>query len=147
MSNTTTSTRTEKDMYYAAMGRLASAAMFEKVRHGDLPGCPPVGYRNARYVHEPPIITDPVLAPLVREAFELAATGRYSLRKLLKAMTAKGLVSRNGKPMGVSAIRNMLGNPFYTGRIRYYGELVPGRHEALVGDNLFVEAREALRRR
>ena len=121
--------------------------MFDKVRRGDLPGCPPVGYRNAAYVHELPIVVDEKLAPLVRKSFELAAGGTYSLHGLLAAMTAKGLVSRTGKPMGVSSFWNLLTNPFYTGRIRYYGELLPGRHPAIVDEELFVEAGFALRRR
>lgn len=133
--------------YYEELGHKASTAMFEKVRNGDLPGCPPVGYRNARYPNEPAIMVDEKLAPLVREAFELAATGKHSLRELLKVMTGKGLVSRNGKAMGPSSFWRMLANPFYTGRIRYYGELLPGRHDALVDDDLFMDVVGTIRSR
>lgn len=127
--------------YYKELGDKASAAMFEKVRHGDFPGCPPVGYRNNPYAHEIPIIIDETLALLVKKSFELAATGKYSLRELLSIMSEKGLVSRRGKQMGISSFYNMLTNPFYTGRIRYYGELLPGRHPAIVDDDLFIEAK------
>lgn len=133
--------------YYKELGDKASTAMYEKVRHGDFPGCPPVGYRNNPYGHEVPIIVDGTLAPLVRQSFELAATGKYSLRELLRIMTEKGLVSRRGRPMGISSFYNMLNNPFYTGRIRYYDELLPGRHSAIVDDDLFIESKISLRKR
>lgn len=121
--------------------------MFDKVRHGDFPGCPPVGYRNGTSRYEPAIIVDQTLGPLVRESFELAATGNHSLRELLKIMTEKGLVSRTGNCLGVSSLWRMLTNPFYTGRIRYFDELVPGNHEALVDDDLFMEVLESVKRR
>ena len=79
-------------------------AMREKAERGIFPGCAPLGYRNAEVNGEKVIVVDEKTAPLVREAFSLASTGRYSLRKILKKMTAKGMVSRNGHPMGVSGI-------------------------------------------
>lgn len=133
--------------YYKDLGDRASTAMLDKVRHGDFPGCPPVGYRNNPYTHEIPIIVDETLAPFVKTSFELAAKGKYPLRELLSIMTEKGLVSRRGKPMGISSFYNMLINPFYTGRIRYYGELLPGRHEAIVDDDLFIEAKLTIMRK
>ncbi len=69
----------------------------------------------------------------------MTTSGKCSLRTILSQLTPRGLVSRNGKAMGPSALRAMLRNPFYTGRIRYCGVLVPGRHEALIDDDLFCE--------
>ena len=40
---------------------------------------------------------DPVLAPLVKEAFERYASGKYTIRKLVKVMTERRLTSRLGK--------------------------------------------------
>lgn len=104
--------------YHALTGRMAAIAMEIKARKGELVFCPPVGYRinldGPRAKAEP----DPVLAPPVREAFERYATGGCSLRKLLAEMTAKGLVSRSGKPMGVSGLHTVLTNPFYSGQVR-----------------------------
>lgn len=127
-------------------GNRVSEGMVRRVSEGDLPGCPPVGYRNARFPNEPKIVIDEELAPLVRKAFAMAAEGKLSLRKTLKELTDEGLVSRSGKPMGVSAFWNVLTNPFYTGRIRYWGRLVPGNHEALVSEEIFLEVRDALER-
>lgn len=119
--------------YHAHMGRLASLGMERKAASGVLPCCAPVGYRNYRKNIE----VDPVLAPKVQEAFERAATSRLPLRALLAEMTAKGLVSRSGKALKVSAFWYMLRNPFYVGMIRWHGELISGSHEPLVSGELF----------
>lgn len=125
--------------YHAHMGKLASRGMERKAASGVLPCCAPVGYRNVRKRIE----VDPVLAPVVREAFERAAASRLPLRALLAEMTAKGLVSRSGKPLRVSAFWYMLRNPFYTGMVNWKGEVIPGSQEPLITRDLFdfVQAR------
>lgn len=122
-----------RQSYHAHMGRLASRGMERKAVSGVLPCCAPVGYRNVRKIIE----VDPVLAPLVQMAFERVAKSRLPLRSLLAEMTARGLVSRSGKPLKVSAFWYMLRNPFYAGLIRWHGELIPGSHEPLVSGELF----------
>jgi hypothetical protein len=76
-------------------------------------GCAPVGFRNRRDAEGRPYVEpDPVLAPLVAEAFRLRARG-MPIRKILAELTPKGLVSRNGKPMGPSGLLAVLRNPTY----------------------------------
>ena len=123
--------------YHAMTGRMASIAMEIKARKGELVFCPPVGYRIDADGPRAKAVPDPLLAPLVREAFERYATGDCSLRKLLKTMTERGLVSRSGKPMGSSALHIMLTNPFYCGQVRWGGELLDGGHEPLVRREIF----------
>ena len=114
--------------------RLVMAARAAK---GHLPGPVPLGYRfNERWE----VVPDPDTAPLVRRAFELAAEGTLSLRAILREMTALGLRSRNGRPLGVSGLWTVLTNPFYTGQIRYNGEVLPGVHEEIVTGELYNEA-------
>lgn len=131
--------------YFIFTGALSSLAMEDKARRGEFPGCPPVGYRIPSdgwpRIPEP----DPALAPLVREAFRLAADG-MSLRRILKELLPRGLVSRTGKPMGVSALWAVLTNPFYTGKMRYKGDVLPGRHEPIVNDALFERVQDRLSR-
>ena len=125
--------------YHAMTGRMASIAMEIKARKGELVFCPPVGYRIDVDGPRAKAVPDSVLAPLVREAFERYAAGDCSLRKLLKTMTERGLVSRSGKPMGVSALHAVLINPFYCGQVRWGGELLDGGHEALITREMFQE--------
>ncbi len=133
--------------YHVLTGRMAAIAMEIKARKGELVFCPPVGYRinidGPRAKAEP----DPVLAPLVRRAFELYATGEYSLRSLLAKMTERGLVSRSGKPMSVASLHVMLKNPFYCGQIRWNGEVIEAGHEPLLSLEMFERTQAYLKRK
>ena len=131
--------------YRALTGRMAAIAMEIKARRGELVFCPPVGYRIDADGPRARAVPDPLLAPLVSEAFELYATGKYSIRKLLKVMASRGLVSRSGKPMGASALHVMLTNPFYCGQLRWGGELIDGGHEALIEMEVFERVVQTLK--
>lgn len=133
--------------YRALLAKRAKRASREKALAGEMPGCAPVGYRNARDRGEATVEVDDELAPLVREAFRLAVEGDLSLRKMLEVLTAKGLVSRNGRPLGPSSLHAILTNPFYVGKLRYGGELIEGSHKPLVTGELFERAQEALAKR
>lgn len=123
--------------YHALTGRMAAIAMEIKARRGELIFCPPVGYVIDDSGSRARAVPDPLLGPLVSEAFELYATGDYSIRKLLKTMTEKGMASRSGKLMGVSGLHAVLTNPFYYGRVRWGGEEIDGGHEPLVSRETF----------
>lgn len=102
-----------KKIQYAARGQRVREALAERRLAGKPTGCAPVGFKNAVIDGEKTIIIDEVMGPLVHEAFELAATGTYSLREMRVIMTEKGLRSRNGTVMGVSGLHGMLKNPLY----------------------------------
>lgn len=121
-----------REGFAAEQARLTKRGMRLKAENGGLPGCAPVGYLNKRVGVRAWVEIDPVKGPLVKEAFELAAAGEYSLKQLLRIMTDKGLTSRNGREMSVSGFRWMLQNPFYKGMVRYGDMLIPGIHIALV---------------
>jgi site-specific DNA recombinase len=136
-----------KRRYHGYLGQRASYALAAKARRGECPGCAPTGYRNVRTGQGTRVEIDPHLGPLVREAFYLAGRRGLSLRKVLAELTPKGLMSRRGQPMGPSALRNILTNPFYVGMLRYKGQLAPGRHEPLVTPSCFDRVRRRLRQR
>lgn len=131
--------------YHVLTGKMAAIAMEIKARKGELVFCPPVGYCINLDGPRAKAELDPILAPLVRQAFELYATGDYSLRKLLTKMTMRGLTSRSGKPMGVSGLHIVLTNPFYCGKVRWNGELIDGGHEPLVSNEMFHATQQALK--
>lgn len=66
---------------------------------------------------------DPETAPLIEQAFELFATGRYERAEVLRLVTASGLRSKKGRKLSQQSFCNMLKNPFYAGK------LVVGRWE------------------
>ena len=133
--------------YYKILGKRASVAMAEKAKNGDLPGCAPIGYLNARRDGEVYVEVNPETAPLVQEAFAIAAEGSFSVRKMLTILTTKGLVSRNRKSLGASSLHAMLTNPFYIGKLRYGSEVLEGRHEPLVNQNIFDRVQNNLANR
>jgi hypothetical protein len=126
--------------YHERLGEMSRRGMTLKAEQGVLPGCAPVGYRNIRGGIE----VDPILAPLVQRAFARAATSRLPLRSLLAEMTERGLVSRSGRPMQIASFWYMLTNPFYSGRMRWKGRLLPGSHEPLISPELFAAVQERL---
>jgi site-specific DNA recombinase len=139
------------DTYYPPIAHTTKVkvAIQAMAIRGGLPGCAPVGYKNVTMNYRKKVIIDEEKARLVHLAFGLVAFEDRPLRDILQEVTAYGLVSRNGKPMGISSFWGMLTNPFYAGYVRFRGEIVRGTHEPLVDDQLFgvVQARLKSRNR
>jgi hypothetical protein len=87
------------------------------------------------------VAIDPERAPFVKMAFELYATGKYSLERLADELTARGLRTRPGRypagPVSDSKLGAMLRDRYYLGVVTYNGAEFPGRHTALVSQELF----------
>lgn len=80
---------------------------------------------------------DPVRAVFIKKAFELYATGEYTMRKLSKKLYEDGLRSRKGHRVGLSAIGKILNNPFYYGDFIWKNKLHHGHHEPIITKDLF----------
>jgi hypothetical protein len=102
----------------------------QKLRRGEFPGKPPVGYMNEPRLRT--IVVDPVKAPLARQMFEAYASGRYNLPQMRALVASWGLVTRSGKPPALASVKSLLMNQFYVGLFRYDGELYEGSHEPLI---------------
>src|SRR6266545_5068686 len=95
--------------------------MTQKAKAGGTPAMAPLGYLNVREMVEGrevrTVAIDTERGPLIREAFELYATGEWTLR-----------------------------SRYYIGYVYYRGAEYPGRHEPLVSEKLFdrVQAMLAL---
>jgi DNA invertase Pin-like site-specific DNA recombinase len=110
---------------------------YGRLKQGYYPLPAPMGYLNCGTAK--PKAIDPVRGPLVRQAFELYATGNYSVKLLAAEMAARGLTTGAGAPLPVSHIGRILHNPFYMGlmRLRSTGEVFEGNHEPLISPALF----------
>src|SRR3546814_2105936 len=64
----------------------------------------------------------PLRAHLVQLAFELYASGGYSLKTLTNRLNELGLRNRFGRPVSLNGIATVLKNPFYAGIIRTQGQ-------------------------
>lgn len=117
--------------------------MHERVRQGRWPWEAPTGYLNkGKGIKEP----DPSQAPLVRQGFELYATGSWSLERLAEEMRQRGLKNTRGDPVNLNRLSEIFNNPFYTGVVRMPGtrELFAGLHEAIVSKALFERVQKLL---
>lgn len=117
---------------------------YGRLKQGLYPLAAPLGYRDEG--KGVPKSICPVNGPLVRQAFEAYATGKYSLHALMELVHAAGLRSRAGGKVQVSGISRMLHNPFYTGIIRLQntGETFAGVHEPLIPKSLFDRVQHIL---
>jgi hypothetical protein len=100
----------------------------------------PIGYLNVPRAMGKSLMRDPERAPLVRRAFEVYATGRFTKQQLLKQSRAWGLICRRGRPLTSQAIGVLLRNQLYTGigDVTEYG--VRGKSgdcEPLIVEDLF----------
>ena len=119
--------------------------MGAKAKNGGTIGRARLGYINARDLSEGRNIgvvqVDPERAPFMISAFELYATGTFSLDSLQAELTMRGLRTRPGRhPAGevsISKLAALLRDPYYLGYVTYKGELIKGRHEALISQELF----------
>jgi hypothetical protein len=145
---TTAFTPTElEERYHRVRSEIAKQAMTTRVEAGECPGRAPWGYLNVVVDGQRTVEVDPELAPLIVEAFRMAAQRKTSLRKIIAVLEPQGLLGRSGKPMGVSSLRVILTNPFYAGLIRHQGQLYRGRHQPLISKSLFDRVHQCLFRR
>ena len=117
---------------------------YGRLKQGLMPMPAPLGYLNHSKGKTKTL--DPEKAPLVRKAFELYATGAFSLDQLVKKMYSLGLRSRTGKKVGRNSMSLLLNRRFYLGEIeiKKTGQRFVGNHEPLVEPQLFDRVQEIL---
>jgi len=136
------------EWYSANLGEEIKKAYSAKVKRGEWPHSPPIGYRSikdeqGRAKHIP----DDTLAPLVRQAFELYSTGHYSLRALSLELAQRGLRTRSGRGYSDENIKKLLQRRFYAGRFEWQGKEYQGTHAPIVPKALFHQVQDVLQRR
>ncbi len=110
-----------------------------RLRQGLYPFKAPSGYIDcgAGTVKRP----DPAVAPLIVLAFQLYATGAYSLNSLVTELATRGFKTNP------SCLSRILRNPFYKGTIKVRGRLYEGKHLPLVSADLFDRVQRILDQR
>jgi site-specific DNA recombinase len=130
--------------------------MRHKAESGGTVGRAKLGYVNDRQNFGGRLVNtisvDPERAPLLAWAFDAYATGEYTLVTLLRELTEQGLTTRatarwNEQPLSHSQLSQILHDPYYTGVVRFKGELFPGRHEPLISKELFLRVQDVLAER
>lgn len=104
----------------------AKAGLF----HGG--GFAPIGYDYT----EGELVINEYEALQVREVYNLYLSG-LGASGIAAVLRKKGYSHKSGTWASTSAVTNVLENSIYTGKITYKGEIYPGRHEAIVSEEVF----------
>lgn len=139
--------------YSENLSEEVSTKMTEVLRKGYFPSQTPIGYRVGVKGKDPDPkkkYPDEALAPFVKEAFELFATGDYSVRTICDHMREKGMTNSKGGKLRKGIFERMMRNPFYYGMIEWKQKstnsvtLYQGNHEPLIDKKLFDRIQEVL---
>ena len=108
-----------------------------RLKQGYYPWRSPVGYIDNGGGEVKTI--NPASSPLIIQAFELYASGKYTMVTLTMEMRIRGLKNKNGGPVTQTGIETILANPFYIGLIyiKRRNETYKGNHKAIISTGLF----------
>lgn len=107
-----------------------------RAKNGYALGKAPVGYINPKKKGSV-IIPDECNKQHIKRAYELRATGIFSLESIGKELAKYGFVDSKGNPYAKKRIEDILKNPIYMGKVLYEGELYDGKHEPIISEELF----------
>ena len=117
----------------------------QKLRKGIWPGFAPLGYLNNHRTKE--IDLDKEKSPFIRKAFELYATGEYTLKTINQFLADSGISSYRKRPLSVSCVQRFLKNHFYYGVFRFNNEVYQGSHEPIISKKLFDSVQQVMNNR
>ncbi len=115
-----------------------------RLKQGLYPFNAPLGYLNSGGGRVKEI--DPVRGPFIRLAFDLYASGRFTLDTLTDEMYRRGLRNRRGRRLGRNDMWRLLNNPFVAGLLELpsTGETFLGKHTPLVPMRLYKSVQSCL---
>ena len=121
--------------------------MKTRLREGRWTFKAPLGYVNGRdALGGKTLIPDPTRAPLIKESFELYATGGYTKEQVRERVNAQGLTGVGGNPLSAESFDRMLHNPRYAGILNVQGWDVSGEanYTPLISRELFERVQDVL---
>lgn len=91
-------------------------------------------------------VIDPIRGPLIRQAFELYATGLWTLDTLNGELHRRGLRNRRGGRVTKTGLSTILNNPFYVGiiKLKKVEQVFEGVHAPLIDVELFADVADVL---
>lgn len=120
--------------------------MMEKAQQGYWPSAAPYGYLNNK--QEKTIEINPATAPFVKRAFELYATGEFSIERLIKQLHEEGYRFRPSmdKPT-VGNLHRILTRIFYTGQFEFKGMHFIGKYPPLITMATYKRVQQLMKQR
>ncbi len=134
--------------YIANLSEEVRKGQKEKLAQGWLPTTPPIGYKTIGDKGRREHIIDEEKAPFVKRAFELYATGNYSLLALREKLYQEGFRTRLGFKAVKSVIEKILKEPFYYGAMRWNDIVYSnGKHRPIISQEIFDKVNFLLTRK
>ena len=115
----------------------------QKLRRGEYYGNVPFGYTYNHKIRN--IEPDPYKAKVLKRVFELFAEGNHTLGTMREQLALWGVVNRNGKMIGKSAIQIMMNSRTYIGIITMKGETYEGSYQPIIEKTLFKKVQSILK--
>lgn len=124
--------------YYSdAISDNVKRAIEQKWQRGEWAGKAPYGYKNIKVDDKSAIIVDEYERCIVKQVFELYATGAFSMDLLCQKMNKDHQINwSKGK------LDFVLNNKFYTGIMICNGKEYPHKYPSLISPTLFQEVQE-----
>lgn len=133
------------EQYSRNLSRYVTDALIEKVEHGLYVGPIPFGYKNQLDKKLPPIQVIKE-AEAVKEAAQQRVEGR-SYGEIATWLNNQGFRTREGHVFTAHAVKDMLNNHFYCGYVKYKDKEYPGKHEAVISEEIFNRVQSRRQRR
>lgn len=129
------------NQYIRDLSRNVKRGQAEKIRRGEYPAVPPLGYLID--FKSKKIYIDEERWQFIKDAFRLYATREYSLPKLSRELHKSGFRTRNGRKVYSGTLYNILNNPIYYGWFRWNDQIYKGIHAPIISKALFDEVQQA----
>ena len=124
--------------YAKSLSENTKRGLMQKRRQGEFTSKATIGYRNTIDENgKKTVVIDKVEGPVIKKAFEMYATGNYSIDGIVNKINADGYRDRRGKPYNRPTLWRAIQNPFYYGVMVIKGEYYPHKHEKLITKELF----------
>jgi len=123
------------EQYSRNLSRYVSAGLAQKAEHGLHIGPAPLGYKSELTSGKRECkVPDPTTMPILLTALRDYASGKFSQREVANHLSSLGYRTKKGNLFTGNAIKDILGNRFYEGKIIYHEGLpdevvIDGSHE------------------
>ena len=113
------------------IGERVKACLDARARQGrHTGGAAPYGYTW----QDKDLVVEPSEAEVVKRIYADYCNG-LGQRGIVRALNAERVPTRHGGDWQQSSISRLLSAPLYIGKLEYDGEVWPGRHEAIIGED------------
>jgi len=127
-----------------------TVAFEKKVREGYTISSFTVPYGYAREIGNRNITINEDESKIVKEIYTLYLNKHKTLHDIAKELNMRGIKSSTGAGWGAAAIKYILTNPLYVGRVRYATKDInkyfeaEGKHEPIISDETFAQVQSKI---